>query len=58
MDRIIIKANLFLQEPNLIPLIRWLFPECPVHVVPPEYTVTPEPEDNPSAVEMEAAQGA
>lgn len=60
MDQIIIKANLLLQDPNVIPLVRWLFPQCQVHVVPPGYTVTPEPEANSSTVtaEMEVHQDA
>jgi hypothetical protein len=60
MDQIIIKADLLLQDSNLIPLVRWLFPECQIHVVPPEDTVTPKPEANSSTVtaEMKANQGA
>jgi hypothetical protein len=53
MDQIIIKANMFLQDSNLIPLVRWLFPECQIHVVPPEYGMTPEPKANSSTVTAE-----
>jgi hypothetical protein len=60
MDQIVIKANLFLQDSNLIPFVRWLFPECQIHVVPPEDTLTPKPETTSSTVtaEMEVNQGA
>jgi hypothetical protein len=60
MDQIIIKANLLSKDSNLIPLVRWLFPECQIHVVPPEYTLTPDPEANSPTVpaEMKAHQGA
>ena len=59
MDQIIIKANLFLEDSNLIRLVRGLFPECQIDVVPQEDTVTPKPAD-PSTVtaEMKANQGA
>jgi hypothetical protein len=47
MDQIIIKANLLSQDSNLIPLVRWLFPECQIHVVPPEYTGNPSQSPTP-----------
>jgi hypothetical protein len=60
MDRIIIKDNLLSQEASLIPVIRWLFPECQIHVVPGENTARRKAKTdslNPSAG-MEANQGA
>jgi hypothetical protein len=59
MHQIIIKANLLLQDSNLIRLVRGLFPECQIHVVPPEDSVAPKPEADSSSVtaEMKANQG-
>jgi hypothetical protein len=59
MDQIIIKTDLLSQHSNLIPLVRWLFPRCQIHVVPPEYTGKPESEANSSTVtvKLEARQG-
>jgi hypothetical protein len=38
MDRIIIKADMVAHDSNLIRLVRWLFPECQIHVVPAKNT--------------------
>jgi hypothetical protein len=60
MDRITIKDNLLSQNTNLIPVIRWLFPECQIHVVPGEKTARRRAGAdslNPSTV-VEANRGA
>jgi hypothetical protein len=45
MKEIIIKADEFTHDSNLIPLVRWLFPECQIHLVPSENTATHRQED-------------
>jgi hypothetical protein len=48
MDRIIVKSNVLSQDSNLIPLVRWLFPECQIHIVPSSSTPRQKAQDHSS----------
>jgi hypothetical protein len=43
MEEIIIKVDVFSHDSNLIPFVRWLFPECRIHPVPSEDLLTHMP---------------